>query len=228
MLSFLRKLFGRRRRETPHEGGIPLGEWVPAAENPFGVDVFDCAVFCQSVVSKDDPTVAESFQRLRSSSGEEYRGRLPDAPVTVACDLTYPYDGRHQDGPLFKAEQVEDRWDVYLYDGKLSFARSGTGDLAYVGGVAFEERDARLTSVTAARQLAEEGMSPVAVVDFLIKSHLHGMMVPHPLPKDLPNDPRTVATWSFAQYGRRAFCGTYADTLPFRVPRLAPGGPEGP
>jgi hypothetical protein len=223
MLSFFRRLFGRSRlrEERIDLGGAPAGLWVPAAENPFGVDIFDCADYCQSMPAPAGPHDIETFRRLRSSSGEEYRGRLPADPVTIPCDLTYPYDGRHQDGPLSKAGSLEEKWDFYLFDDRLSLVHSWTDELVYVGDLTFGERDVRLKSVAATRSRADDPALAVAVVDFLIKSHLHGMMVPHPFPKGLARDPRTLTLYSFEQYGRRAFCGTFADTTQFRVPRHA-------
>ena len=88
------------------------GRWIPANECTFGIEVFDCGEFCQNMASMtSDPDVAAKFVGLRSSNGEEYRGQLPSNPLAIACQLSYPFSGEANDGPLFKAEEMEDKWD---------------------------------------------------------------------------------------------------------------------
>jgi len=83
---------------------------VPAAENPFGVDVLDCSAVAQSMVSMTSSAeIAARFSQLRASSGEHCRGSEPTNAVTTKCHLQYP-SAAHQDGPMFKAEQMEDKW----------------------------------------------------------------------------------------------------------------------
>jgi len=212
MLGFLRKLFGGKARTgaVGAEDALPRVEWIPAAENPFGVDLLDCAAFCRSakVPAKELPAI----------DGERYRGQLPAHAATVPCDLTFPYDGKHRDGPLFEPEQAEDAWEVFLYDGRLSFVRTWTGELSFVADIAFESGQVRLTSLVAAAEFADDPSHARAVVDYLIKSLLHGAFVPHPLPPRLSKEPRALAEYSFALYGRRAQFGTFSDTTQFRVP----------
>lgn len=52
--------------------------WVPAADNPFGVDLLDCRSLAQSMIAMtQDSGVLDSFTTLRDSSGElEYRARI--------------------------------------------------------------------------------------------------------------------------------------------------------
>lgn len=56
-----------------------------------------------------DRTVAESFGRLRKTNGTELIGKLPEKAITVDCDLRFPYDGKHSDGPLLIAKQMEEK-----------------------------------------------------------------------------------------------------------------------
>ena len=46
------------------------------------------------------------------------------------------------------AQRMEDRWDIYLYDGNLYFARSWTGELGHRARVEFQERAAVVTPST--------------------------------------------------------------------------------
>ena len=73
----------------------------------------DCRVFSQSMLSvTEDPNIAARFCALRKSTGEQHIGKLPPNTVTVQCDLSYPYSGEIKDGPLFIAEEMEDKWDI--------------------------------------------------------------------------------------------------------------------
>lgn len=209
--------------------------WIPADESRFGIEVFDCGAFCQSMASmSSDPNVAARFVGLRSSSGEEYRGKLPPKPVAIDCNLAYPFSDESQDGPLFKADVMEDKWDIYLYDDCLYFARSWTGQLNYVAAVRFEQDEARLRSVTVSSKCNPDPRFTIGTVDYLIKSHIYRQLLPHPQPLQFPRDPKSVTMFSFSQFGRWARFGTYEDTtqlccgemtiLVLRCPRSVPRG----
>jgi len=168
-----------------------------------------------------DPKVAESYALLRGSRGEECRGRAPEDPETRDCDLRYRAAAELHDGPIFKSGDMEEKWDIYLYDGALYFARSWTGELAYRAQIEFREDATNIVAVTARRALFEtDPHYPIAVVDFLIRSHVFGRAVPHPLPESPGRDPRQLALFSFSQYGRRGWYGTFADTTGLQPPAL--------
>lgn len=118
----------------------PLGRvrWVPATENPFGVDVLDCSAFAESMVSaSSSPEVAKRFMELRASDGEHCRGKDPTIAASARCLLTYP-SSAHAQSALFRAAEMEEKWDVFLLDGDLNFARSWTGELVYRASMTFE------------------------------------------------------------------------------------------
>src|ERR1700682_3897273 len=99
--------------------------WLGPDENPFHLRVLDCRPFSTTMISATkDAAIAARFSQLRSASGEEHRGRHPEDAVVARCELSYPCNGESRDGPLFVAQQMEDKWDIYLYDGHLYFARS--------------------------------------------------------------------------------------------------------
>ena len=111
---------------------------------------------------------------------------------------------------------MEDKWDIYLFDGNLYFARSWTGDLVYKARLTFEHSNAVVTKISGQR---EPGTSedPAAVVDFLIKSHVCGLAASHPLPEAAETPTDQLAMWSFACYGRRGLFGAKSDVTHFRV-----------
>ena len=214
-----------RRRITPTERPEPPDHvrWLPAADNPFGVDVLDCSTFAQSMVATTSSAeVAARFGQLRLSSGEHCRGREPADAVVTECHLQYPSE-RNQDGPIFKAEQMEDKWDLYLFEEHLYFTRSWTGDLVYKARIVFEDSRAVVTEIRARHEPARS-VDPVGAVDFLVKSHIYDLIAPHPLPGTDGLSLTDLAGWSFACYGRRGLFATTSDVRHLTVVRQGDGG----
>lgn len=227
--SVFRGFFGGQEQPPPSRGPLEGVRWLPSDENPFGVDVLDCRSFSQRMLAfTDDPQVAENFTALRVSKGDQYRGCTPHDSRLCTCDLRYPpSDGETREGPIFKAKEMEDKWDIYLYDGHLYFVRSWTGSLEYRAQIVFHPEAAHVVAVEAPKALVESDASyPVAVVDYLIRSHIGRMQIPHPLPRPMGQDPQELALFSFSQYGRHGLFGTYADTTRIPAPRRAQAGPS--
>jgi hypothetical protein len=193
--------------------------WLEPDQNPFGLRILDCRPFSTTMISTTkDPNIAARFSHLRSASGEEHRGRHPDDALIVPCNLIYPFNGESHDSPLFVAQQMEDKWDIYLYDGYLYFARSWTGDLALRATIAFKEKAAVITEIEANRaKVLDDSALAVKMVDFLVKRHLYHQEAPHPFPQGIPEEKKTLALYSFSEYGRWAFYGSFEDTTTVRV-----------
>jgi hypothetical protein len=190
-------------------------QWLEADDNPYGVRCLDCRGFTRTVLaSTSDPGIARLFAELRNSAGEQHRGKVPPDSVVVECNLRYPHQGETKDGPVFIAQEMEDKWDIYLYDGYLYFARSWTGALVFRAKIDFTGQEAVLSLVEANPQVAADDPDfVIRQVDFLVKSHLYRIETPHPLPPDFPDDPEQIALYSFSQYGRWASFATYEDVL---------------
>jgi len=215
------RMAGAADSSDPQEalGGV---KWVSEQDSPFGIEVLDCRPVATTMVSTTtDPNIAETFARLRSSRGEQHRERLPENAWRMSCDLTYPHVGEHKDGPIFIAPDMDHKWDIYLHDGHLFFSRSWTGELVFVAGIELEPPTARLASITSDADLWENDSTYVtAVVDYLVKSHLYKVVVPHPLPRDMSKGTAgQLALLSFSQYGRLGLYGTFGETTAFRVHR---------
>jgi len=112
---------------------------------------------------------------------------------------------------------MEDKWDIYLWDGYLYFARSWTDELIFRAKVNLSDRGMKIPAVDARSQIVKGDRSlAVRQVDFLVKSHLFKQEVPHTLPLDLPDDPQQIAMYSFQLFGRWASYATYEDTTKTR------------
>jgi hypothetical protein len=122
---------------------------------------------------------------------------------------------------IFRAEEMQDKWDVFLLEGELKFARSWSGGLVYRARIAFDDSRAIVTNIRGPR---DPGENPIAVVDYLIKSHVYGLVAPHPLAANPQVSTRDLALWSFGRYGRRGLFGTMADVTHVTVRRNEDGG----
>jgi hypothetical protein len=189
--------------------------WLNPAENRFGIRCLDCRQFARQLVSSTgEPAVANTFAMLRGSLGEHVRGRLPVNTILIPCSLQYPLLKGAIDGPVYMASEMEEKWDVFLFDGQLYFARSWTGTLIFKASAEFSRRGLRVTSIAAdARAGGHDTHYVSAQVDFLIKSHLYHLEAPHPLPEDFTDDPEQVAMFSFSPYGRMAAYATFEETI---------------
>lgn len=82
-------------------------------KNPFKIEVLDCrplALHFQSFTTI--PAVAETFNRLRASDGLHLIGQRPDHAVISDTSLQYPFHGKTDPGPIYRAKKMEDRWDI--------------------------------------------------------------------------------------------------------------------
>ena len=225
-MNLLHKLFGSRSEpEAPAETpSVPRGgddpfarlEWLAADANPFGVRVLDCQPMVNGMPAIQEPAAAARFAELRSLDGTSLREQHPEDPILIACALQLPFARPASEGVVFRAEVMEDRWDLFLIEGWLYFVRSWSGQLVYRASVRFEPGRAFVRAIEAPGEAAHEDPAfCVREVDYLIKSHALEAMVPHPLPAGLPSDPKQIALFSFSRHGRRGCLATYEDATEF-------------
>src|SRR5438445_5307198 len=63
-------------------------------------------------------TDSREFLQASSIRRRQHKGLSPANSSRLACDLRFPFNGESYDGPLFLADVMEDKWDIYLYDGR--------------------------------------------------------------------------------------------------------------
>jgi hypothetical protein len=182
------------------------------AANRFGIEGYECEAFVHSMRSTTgDQNIAAHFATTRTARNEAVAGAMPEGAVEHPCDLSYPCPDGVSDGPLRKAEVMEDKWDIYLYGDRLYFCRSWTNRLVFAAQFSWADTRLHLTRIWA--QDAIEASMSVRQVDYLIKSHLERRRAPHPLPSSLARDPESIAMYSFGEYGRICCFGSFEDTL---------------
>lgn len=198
-----------------------FGLWLGKehVSNPFVIEGFDCFDFVQSMISlSGDPNIAASFATLRQSVGSEYQCKLPDNSVEIICHLEYPSSKEIANGSMFKASSMEQKWDIYLYVNRIYFCRSWTGALVYVASFVIKDRVINIAKIWGDGDIEKE--YAIRQVDYLIKSHLYGRRVPHPLPNSYSRNPKLLALYSLSTYGNMCCFATYEDTLTWDLTKM--------
>jgi hypothetical protein len=198
--------------------GLPAPGWLRGDASPFGTDVFDCRGFALTQFSSTgDPEIAERFMQRRENTGSEYVNKLPGHSLRVEVSLEIELGSYVlKEGPLFKAEQMEDKWDIFHFGEFFYFTRSWTGDLIHVAHA--RERGGKLLVddiVTTADQYDKrDGTFFVREVLFLLLNHVLGRPSPHPVPSYRAKDDESILLFSFSEFGRRGLYGTTSVSLP--------------
>ena len=123
-MSFLRKLFGKERKEEQSSNEIDL-PWIDPADNPWGVKLLDLRPLTQTVLStSQDPRMAENAISYGGEDGTIFFGLKPESNRTINCNITIPIDKTLEAGVLFTPNTMEHKWAIY-FDGEfLIFVRS--------------------------------------------------------------------------------------------------------
>ena len=189
-----------------------FARWLKAEDNPVGIDILDCHTFAMAMMSTtSDERIAKRFSQLRHWFGSEMAGSSPERARSIRCFLNFPLNSPLSEGPLFKAEVMEDKWDIYLFAERLYFCRSWTGELISCASVTFSDESMVVTGIET--NSSEEDGIVIRQVAFLIWSHVLHRLVLHPLPKRWGTDPEALTAHSFSVFGRWGWYGTMEDTL---------------
>jgi hypothetical protein len=205
MKRWFRKFF-RQPKSLP----APSCEWLEVGpENPFNVRVLDVRPLTQTVTSMtENRDIAKSFVDLRQCDGSRLLKIEIEGVVRVPCELSLPFGNGLSEGPIFKASEMEDKWDIYVYDSVFYFARSWAGNLIYRAPFRFNDGVVRISAIESSPGHVQKADQTVY---FLLVSHVLGQSFPNPIPDETENDAEQIAWQSFASFGRKSICATYSD-----------------
>jgi hypothetical protein len=165
-----------------------------------------------------DPRVADSFLEARIGVGAHHKGQLPDDAMCLECAMTYELAGPLEEGVVFRATEMEDKWDIFRQGDRILFCRSWTGQLALLAEIGHDGSSLAIHRVWATSKMDHDDPElPVRQVDYLIRSHALGRMVPHPLPSGLPRRAQDVGDYSFAIFGRKCGFGSFENTMAWQA-----------
>jgi hypothetical protein len=197
---------------------VPLGlaaaiQWYTLPVDGEEVSYLDCRPFCLTMSSlTGDKETVNTFGRLRSDNGGYFRGKTPANHGQLDCAITIPFTGILKNGPLYKATQMEDKFDIYHYDGMLYFARSWSGLLLIKANVSLEKDGLKISQIDYDKNYYDASYC-LAVMAYLLKSHMLDMVVLHPLPSKIGNNIRDILLYSFSEFGRRGWFASHFNGI---------------
>lgn len=182
--------------------------------------VLDCRAFIANLTAwTANPEVAKQFTQARFRDGREYLDQRPKNALQLPANLSFPYNGTHEDGPIFMAQVMEEKWDMFLHGNRLYVARSWTSKLVIVATCHFLADRVEVSNIEVDDDyVVGQSNYPAQLLDFLIKSHMSRWLVAHPMPQSwLGKSAEELAKLSFGSFGRFGLFGTFENTI--GVPR---------
>lgn len=225
----LRDALGLGPRDDPHAPGV---QWMTADQTPFGVVLIDVAPMARA--ARSSPKHPEQAQAARRALEAETGARFADwsAPsdaIRTPCSLVFSVDpGGPPEGALFRPRVLEEKWGLYVCGDRIIGVRSWTAQPAFELTVERRGTSCCITQITgdlgSPPSLADDPDHRSRVIDFMLRSHGLGEILPAPLPPNSRSQARShLAHHLFQRFGRRALAGTEADmrqprpTRPLRV-----------
>jgi len=188
--------------------------WVAADQNPFGIRVVDLAPFALEMRSTSkDPQMAANAASFSGDDGTEFVTQAPPTPRTAECELRFRISVPLLDGALFLPSVMEDKWALYLRDGRLLCVRSWTRRVLVSAGVRIDGTDAVVGPITGTFIDGEPAEMTVRQLEFLLRTHALREMRPAPLPAEL-DDLQPITAAMFSLWGRRALFATREVAAP--------------
>ena len=160
-----------------------------------------------------DKEVAVLFNKQRRSIGEELIDKKLDGSKAIQTNLEYPHNGSKMEGAGYKAKSMEDKWDIYFWNGIIYLTRSWTGEIIYKAYTTVAETNFTITKIEYSENeytLADQSLV-IDNVHFILISHAFGRPFPNRVPKTLITD-KEIALYSFNQFGHNCWYATY-DTI---------------
>ena len=180
--------------------------WLSAEESPFGVRTLDLRPVTGGMMS----TTTDPANASRAISwGRATVDAIPPIDLgagakTIACALSYPVAPAFPDGLLFAPQAMEEKWALFHRAGSIVAVRSWTGQVAAVArGTRVGDRLVIEDLTTAETGLAGFG-EPVAMFDWLVRTHALGQALPLPVSEPELELLAGVPLMVFGPFGRLA------------------------
>ena len=198
---------------------LPEIPWIEAAETPWGVPVLDVRAVTQNMISTSaDPQCAANAISFGGDDGSAFSADEPASPRVIGALIRFRVNAPLPDGALFRPRQMEHKWAIFHHQQRILFVRSWTRKLHAIAELSSGEGYVEVRKISGV--FADEEEHPLfttMMVDFLLRSHVLGMVYPAPLPEGLEQTPLEAAMWCFQMFGNRALCATH-EIIPLNMP----------
>ncbi len=191
-------------------------KWYDLGEgNPYNKRILDIRNLTQTMLSfTSDKEVAVLFNKQRHSIGEELINVKLEGSKTIPTNLEYPHNGSKMEGAGYKAKCMEDKWDIYFWNGIMYLTRSWTGEVIYKAHTTVSSTNFTITKIEYTENEYTQA-DPSLVIDnvhFIVQSHAFGRPYPHRVPKTLIEE-KEIALYSFNQFGHNCWYATYDNIV---------------
>ena len=190
---------------------LPEIPWIEAAETPWGVPVLDVRAVTQHMISTSaDPQCAANAISFGGDDGSAFAADEPASPRLIGALLRFRVNAPLADGALFRPREMEHKWAIFHHQQRILFVRSWTRKLHAIAELSSGEGYVEVRKISGVFVDEEEHpLFTTMMVDFLLRSHVLGMVYPAPLPEGLEQTPLEAAMWCFQMFGNLALCATH-------------------
>lgn len=197
-------------------------QWYKVGEdNPYNADILDLRGFTLNMVATNhNQEVVDSFKESRENEGQEYETAYIKNAQEYKANIVYPHQGVELYGPVYKADSMEVKWDIYAYHGWFYFVKSWTSELIYKAHF-LKKIDTLVIDKIITGSVEKMSSTPEEKETFaaqnvhsLLQTHLMGGVWPYKIPEMMRGIPEEhIASHMFAQFGSKATIVTYANVL---------------
>jgi hypothetical protein len=186
--------------------------WIEAAETPWGVPVLDVRAVTQNMISTSaDQQCAANALSYGRDDGSAFAADEPASPRVIGALMRYRVNAPLADGALFRPREMEHKWAIFHHQQRILFVRSWTRRLHAIAELSLHEGYVEVNRIRGVFTDPEESpLFTTMALDYLMRSHVLGMVYPAPLPEGLEATPLEAAMWCFQMFGNRALCATHA------------------
>lgn len=214
-----------QQQSEPERPNLPKISFYEG-EHPWGVPLLDVSpITGQMISTSGNVEAAANAMSYGGEDGSSFENQGPDSDRVTDVSLEFRCAVPLLDGTLHLPERMEDKWAIFLRNGRIIFIRSwmrkvfATADYVVAGD--------RLTITNVAGDFGIENADVAFYGDaanFLIQSHVMSRVYPAPLPTteypdvDDSEELERAALWCFTHFGDKAIlaapCGHVAQTVP--------------
>lgn len=208
-MAFFRKLFGKGEKSKPSE---PEYELIPAADNPWNVDLIDVRPHTLQAISL---TTSEQYARNSLSFGPtedglEFSTQEPENSSEFEVCLVYNCAENLPDGPIYLPQSMEEKWALFLFEKRVIVVSSWERAVKLVAQVEHCDNVLRVCSGKGCL-VGESPERTGSFLDFLIRSHALAELTPLPAPTWLRAQRHDLAQWCFGAFGKRVHYACFGE-----------------
>ncbi len=206
--SKLKALFGGSPERPTERPAAEPAQWLDADApgNPFDVPILDLMVTQTLVATSTDPQVAARSVSWSGRTGEDLEpGPLLERPA-IDCNLTYAAARSLPEGLLHTPSSMDEKWVLAWRGGRVLVVHSWSGEIEAVADATHVDETLTIHELRLAESTPLSSGDPVAVLDWMIRSHALQQKLPFPADDATAALFEAVPFTAFTFFGNVIFC----------------------